>query len=518
MAETVLLGNVFTTFFEYLQQQGYIVAISQKIAFFNSIKHLGILDKEIFLSICRTTLASDYSHLLRLDFYLNIYFDEKNILGDNFRDISLFFKNKKDSDNLFLKDKKDSDNSSLENKNSVLTEKKIFETETAPIEGVVSRYMFQQKNYGALLKYIVLDQKEQLMRLIHLSAQNIDYAQLKNSFGTGKVTEIIRKRLGTEKLPELFDKFIASLKESGASDEEIEHISKRIKRGLQTLKKNIRNYVKLKVDSIDSEKYYNRDINIINNSIKDKNIDFYEKNINTINYKESSQEMSDALTQLIEKLKRKKGIKQKKDRKGRVDIKKIIKKSAQTELIPFKIYFKKKVMKKNSVIFFCDISESVQKTTYFILKFILLLKERFDKMRGFVFISESGDITDYFENSSIDNAIAKIISSPPISTNINSNYSTAFEHFIKNFEHYLTPSTLFFIVGDGRGNYDSNALSSIIYLKKKVKKIVWLNPEESQFWGLSDSDMSIYLQHVDSAYPLYNMKTLEKFAIEFSLV
>ncbi|MBN2695690.1 VWA domain-containing protein [bacterium] len=481
------MDDIFSQFFRFLEQYGYTVPISQKIVFFQSIQQINILNKDIFFSLCRTTLASDYSQLLKLNSYLDIYFNEKNIITENFKNHNFLSK---------LIDNRDD----KENKN-------LFETEATPIESVVSRYMFKSKNYGGLLKYVVLNEREQLMRLIHLSAQNIDYNQLKTDFGAGKITDIIRKRLGTDKLPELFEKFLDSLKKSGASDDEIEHISKRVKIGLQTVKKSIRDYVKLRVDFEKESKN--------NNQIKENSI--YDKNINSINYKESSEDMSEALTQLIDKLKRKKGIREKKDRKGSLDIKKTIKKSIQTELIPFKVYFKKRVLKKNSIIFFCDISESVQKTTFFMLKFILSLRERFDKMRAFVFISEAGEITDYFENSSINDAISKIVSSPPIDTNINSNYETAFESFIKKFEHYLTPSTLLFIVGDGRGNYDSNALSSIIYLKKKVKKITWLNPESPDFWGLSDSDMNLYLEHIDSAYPLYNLKTLERFASDFNL-
>jgi uncharacterized protein with von Willebrand factor type A (vWA) domain len=65
--------------------------------------------------------------------------------------------------------------------------------------------------------------------------------------------------------------------------------------------------------------------------------------------------------------------------------------------------------------------------------------------------------------------------------------------------------TTVIFVGDARNNYNDPRLDLMEQLKRRSKRIIWLNPEHPRQWGTGDSDMPAYLPY---AHAVHRISTL----------
>jgi uncharacterized protein with von Willebrand factor type A (vWA) domain len=68
--------------------------------------------------------------------------------------------------------------------------------------------------------------------------------------------------------------------------------------------------------------------------------------------------------------------------------------------------------------------------------------------------------------------------------------------------------TTVIFVGDGRNNYNNPRLDLMDQIKRRSKRLIWLNPEHPRQWGTGDSDMLAYLPYATAVHRVSNLAEL----------
>ena len=73
------------------------------------------------------------------------------------------------------------------------------------------------------------------------------------------------------------------------------------------------------------------------------------------------------------------------------------------------------------------------------------------------------------------------------------------------------------IIGDGRSNYMNPRVDVLNELRKKCRRIIWLNPEPLVFWDKGDSDMRLFRKYCHEIRPCQNLNQLWAFVEDLVL-
>jgi uncharacterized protein with von Willebrand factor type A (vWA) domain len=99
----------------------------------------------------------------------------------------------------------------------------------------------------------------------------------------------------------------------------------------------------------------------------------------------------------------------------------------------------------------------------------------------------------------------------------NSNYGRAFETFGTRHADAVTSKTTVIVIGDARNNYNPPNADRLAEVRRRAKRLIWLNPELPGAWGFGDSAMKDYEPHCDRVVVAYNLESLRKVVDELVL-
>ncbi len=180
--------------------------------------------------------------------------------------------------------------------------------------------------------------------------------------------------------------------------------------------------------------------------------------------------------------------------RGRIHLARTMRQSMAFDAIPFDPVLTSQRNEKPRIVVICDVSLSVRNTARFMLQLVYGLQSLFEQVRSFVFVSELADATQYFEQLSIDQAIATVFSGELIDCDANSNYGRALEMFWHRHLSCVTNQTTVIVLGDGRGNRNPPNVWALEEVRRRAKQLIWLSPEPRSSWALGSSDMPLYEQ------------------------
>ncbi len=172
--------------------------------------------------------------------------------------------------------------------------------------------------------------------------------------------------------------------------------------------------------------------------------------------------------------------------------------------------FKKRKVKKRRVLFFCDVSGSMDIYTRMILQFVHALNRIDRRTEIFFFSTELSRATLQFEISDFNAAIARI---PELTANWGG--GTRIGHCLQIFNEscgrrMLSTKDIIIIFSDGWDLGEIDVLETqMALLKRKSHKIIWLNP----LMGTTDyqpicQGMRTALPYVDSFLPMGNLRDI----------
>ncbi len=198
-------------------------------------------------------------------------------------------------------------------------------------------------------------------------------------------------------------------------------------------------------------------------------------------------------------------LRQKRAKSGQLDPKATIRANLKYHGVPMELRHRDRTRKPRIVII-CDISTSMRFCSELMLSFLFALQGQVRKTHAFAFIDHLEYISDEFNGSNADEAIASVLWRMP-SGYYNTDLGYSLENFDKGYMDMLDGQTTLIIVGDGRNNYNNPRLDIFTSMSRRAARTIWLNPEPPAMWH-GDSDMPKYAPLCNDVLQVGNLREL----------
>ena len=176
-------------------------------------------------------------------------------------------------------------------------------------------------------------------------------------------------------------------------------------------------------------------------------------------------------------------------KRGQLDIRKTLRSNMQYDGMLFDLKWKSQKVDRPKVMCICDVSGSVSNYSRFLLMFLYSLAEILPKVRSFAFSSDLGEVTRLFQQSKLEDAMAKTMRDY-------GNGSTDYGQMLADFRSHVLkdvdPKTTVIILGDARNNYGDPKSEILREVYNKAQRVIWLNPEPKSSWTVGDAEMKKY--------------------------
>jgi uncharacterized protein with von Willebrand factor type A (vWA) domain len=203
-------------------------------------------------------------------------------------------------------------------------------------------------------------------------------------------------------------------------------------------------------------------------------------------------------------------------RRGRLDMRRTVRQSLSYGGVPVDPRFRRPHPSKPEILVLADISGSVAAFARFTLQFVHAISGQFSRVRSFVFIDGVDEVTSIFEGSAdLSEALARVNAEADVVwADGHSDYGHAFQAFWERWGNEITPRMSVVVLGDARNNYHAANAWVLDELRKKARRVYWLNPEPRSYWDTGDSVASLYGVHCDGVFECRNLRQLERFVAE----
>lgn len=176
-------------------------------------------------------------------------------------------------------------------------------------------------------------------------------------------------------------------------------------------------------------------------------------------------------------------------KRGQLDVRKTLRNNMQHDGLLFDIRWKAQKVDRPKVMCICDVSGSVSNYSRFLLMFLYSLADLLPKVRSFAFSSDLGEVTQLFEHSALEDAMAKTLRDYG---NGSTDYGRMLQDFKARCLKDVNQKTTLLILGDARNNYGDPKAEILREIYDKAQRVVWLNPEPRSGWTVGDAEMKKY--------------------------
>jgi len=202
----------------------------------------------------------------------------------------------------------------------------------------------------------------------------------------------------------------------------------------------------------------------------------------------------------------------KKGKKGdRLDFRRSLRESMKYGGEMIQLRMKEPKPKPLRIVFFCDVSGSMDLYSQFLLLFMYGLQNHYRPCETFVFSTRLSPITSFLKGRVFE-ASLHLLSGKVLDWSGGTNIGWALHQFHQRHARLLHPNrTLFFIFSDGWDRGDTALLDSEMKnLKRQVKRVIWLNPlKGSRDYQPLCKGMSAALPYLDHFLPCHNFFSLK---------
>jgi hypothetical protein len=202
-------------------------------------------------------------------------------------------------------------------------------------------------------------------------------------------------------------------------------------------------------------------------------------------------------------------------RRGRLDVRRTLRRNMGHDGVPFVTVWKRKKIEKPRVVALCDVSGSVAAFAQLLLLFLHSLGEAISDLSAYAFSNRLIDVGEILRERPVDDAIAEVMRRIGLGS---SDYGTALEDFARLGLSAVDRHTSVLILGDARSNDAPPRAEILKTVAERAKRVVWLNPEARSSWGTGDSEMLRYLPYCDVARRCSTLREMERTVAELFIV
>src|SRR6478735_5429694 len=203
-------------------------------------------------------------------------------------------------------------------------------------------------------------------------------------------------------------------------------------------------------------------------------------------------------------------------RRGQLDFRQTVRHSMSYGGVPVEPKFKRPRPSKPEIMVIADISGSVASFARFTLQFVYAMQSEFSKVRSWVFIDGVDEVTRFFDESDeLATAINRVNTEADVVwVDGHSDYGHAFEMWHERHIREVTAKSSIILLGDARNNYHAAQAWVLDEMRKRARKLFWLDPEPRGYWDTGDSIISEYAPYCDGVYEVRNLRQLQKFVAD----
>jgi len=199
--------------------------------------------------------------------------------------------------------------------------------------------------------------------------------------------------------------------------------------------------------------------------------------------------------------------------RGTLDFRRTVRQSLSYGGVPAEPRFKRPRPSKPEIMVVADISGSVASFARFTLQFVYAMQSEFSKVRSWVFIDGVDEVTRFFDESDeLATAINRVNTEADVVwVDGHSDYGHAFEVWHERHIREVTRKSSIILLGDARNNYHAAQAWTLAEMRKRARRLFWLDPEPRGYWDTGDSIISEYAPYCDGVYEVRNLRQLHKF-------
>ncbi|MCL1598372.1 MAG: VWA domain-containing protein, partial [Actinomycetia bacterium] len=230
-------------------------------------------------------------------------------------------------------------------------------------------------------------------------------------------------------------------------------------------------------------------------------------------------EVEKAVAPLARKLATRLAQRRRHGRKGRLDVRRTIRRSLGHGGVLLEPQFKAPRRSKPEIVVLCDLSGSMATFARFTMQLTYAIASELAKVRIFGFIDGLDEVTDYF-GSDVDFAEGLIEMSRGadlVRADGHSDYGRSLQEMWEKYGDVITPRTSVMITGDARNNYRDSGERYLDRIAERSRATFWLNPEPRRYWDTGDSIMSRYAGACDVVEQVRTLRQLEDFVEQAAL-
>jgi len=197
---------------------------------------------------------------------------------------------------------------------------------------------------------------------------------------------------------------------------------------------------------------------------------------------------------------------------GRIDVRRTIRKNVPRGGVMLDLAYRKKRKEKRKVVFLLDISGSMDTYSFYLLKYILVLKRYFKTLEFFTFSTELTHITPMLRENN-ESEILKQIGSEVTTWSSGTKIGDCLTTFLSDYgSKFLSQKHIVVILSDGLETGNVTQLKEAVRtIRRKCKTLVWLNPLKGmEGYQPIQKGMVNVMPHLDAFESAHNLDSLMK--------
>lgn len=206
------------------------------------------------------------------------------------------------------------------------------------------------------------------------------------------------------------------------------------------------------------------------------------------------------------------GLKVKESSSGAFDLRFTLRKAMARGGRVWNLTYSRKIPTKPDLILLCDVSNSVYLFTGFMLQLVAAFKERFSRVRAFVFVDTLWEIPQELFQRDIERTLEDVREQNRCSISGLSDFGKVFCQFESKVISEANSATTLLILGDARTNWNPPEVDSFKKICGALRKVYWLNPLPREQWGEEDCQMALYSPYCKGVFECGNLLQLEEIA------
>ncbi|MDI6830729.1 MAG: VWA domain-containing protein [Actinomycetota bacterium] len=356
----------------------------------------------------------------------------------------------------------------------------------------------QGRELNPMLQLVLTGRGGEWESFIRMAAGEVGTAQLATRMQVGMYTRRIFEAMDWQDMEDQLHELLEHLREEGWSEEDLQRLEEAFEANRDALRKQVRRYVEREqARNAERAPGTERLERLMGRPLA--GLDEYEL-----------QQMRKAVDVLARKLRNRINLREKRTKRGKVDIKATLRRNMQHGGVPFELRLRRRRVEKAELMVLCDISSSVARVSQFMLQFVYTIQDCLAKVRSFVFVDDLGEVTEFFRDEDILKGVRRALTEAGITYNARSDFGEVFRLFCERHLQDVGYRTYILVIGDARNNYNDPGLRYLERIRDRAKGIIWLNPETRPFWDTGDSVMGEYLPYCREARVCRTLKDLEE--------